>query len=84
MILKKTYEFELEIMDVIEDVIIHRDETITILIRRSSVNPKSDQFQLTMSFNQGDLLLEKLRKAEEVINEIYAEALEERRRVHAK
>lgn len=83
MKVKKMYEFELEIMDVIEDVIIHPDRTVTFMIRRSNMNPESDQLQITMSVDQFNHMIGKCQTAQEIIENRFADAEDERRRSHA-
>jgi len=83
MQLRNTFEFELEIMDVIEDVIIHPDSTVTILIRRSNINPESDNLQITMSHDQFDHMIGKCQTAQEIIEDRFADAIDERRKSHA-
>ncbi len=83
MRLRNTFEFELEIMDVIEDVILHPDSTATILIRRSNVNPKSDNLQITMSFEHFEKFAEIVVKADNIIESRLSDAKDERRTSHA-
>ena len=83
MLLKKMYEFELELVDVIEDVIIHNNGMITLLIRRSNLNPESNQLQITMSVDQFDQMTGKCQTAQDIIETRYADAIDERRKSHA-